>query len=235
MPSDVPPIGAFYSSFQGAMAARLIRARLARMWPRLDGLAVLGVGYTAPFLRLWRDQAYRCVALSPAPLEVTRWPSGANLTCAAEEHALPFPDLSFDRVLLLHGLEGAENARRLLREVWRVMKDDGAVMAVVPNRAGLWAYSDATPFGYGRPYSSGQLDRLLAASLFRVERRDGALFLPPVSSRALLRGAQLWEHGGRRIVPRLAGLAIAEATKDLYGAIPAGRVVSARMVVADTG
>ncbi len=93
--------------------------------------------------------------------------------------SLPFSDLSLDRVLVVHGLEHAENARRMLREVWRVLKDDGRLLVVAPNRAGLWAHVEGTPFGQGQPYSRGQIARLLTGSLFRVERRDGALYVPP--------------------------------------------------------
>ena len=115
----------------------------------------------------------------PAQVGVSRWPAGApNLSCTVEEDTLPFPDLCFDRVLLVHGLEAAENARRMLREVWRVLKDDGRLLVVAPNRVGLWAHAESTPFGHGQPYSPGQVGRLLAASLFRVERRDTALYLP---------------------------------------------------------
>ena len=97
----------------------------------------------------------------------------------AEEDALPFPDLCFDRILLVHGLEMAENARRLLRETWRVLKDDGRLLVVAPNRRGLWAHTEHTPFGHGQPYSPGQVSRLLARHMFHVEHRDSALFTPP--------------------------------------------------------
>ena len=78
-----------------------------------------------------------------------------NLCCAGQEDALPFPDLCFDRILLMHGLEVAENARRLLREVWRVLKDDGLLLVVAPNRRGLWAHVESTPFGRGSPIRPG--------------------------------------------------------------------------------
>ena len=64
--------------------------------------------------RLWREQATRCIALTPAQMGATRCPAGApSLSCTAEEDALPFADLMFDRVLLVHGLEAAESARRM--------------------------------------------------------------------------------------------------------------------------
>jgi hypothetical protein len=93
---------------------------------------------------------------------------------------------------------------------------------------------EATPFGHGQPYSPGQLGRLLGRQMFRVERRDGALFVPPFRARPLLRAAHLWERAGRTLCPRFAGVAIVEAEKDLFAAMPAGAVaVRRRMVLAE--
>ena len=204
------------------------------LWPDLTGQTVLGIGYAAPYLRLWRGRAARVVALTPAQMGVARWPAGAPaLSCTAEEDALPFPDLSFDRILLVHGLEGADNARRMLREIWRVLKDDGHLIVVAPNRAGMWAYWESTPFGHGHPYSPGQIGRLLAACLFRVERRDTALWMPPVRLRLVLRGAGLFERTGRRLMPGLAGVTLTEAVKDLYAAMPVKAAPRRRLVLAE--
>jgi SAM-dependent methyltransferase len=148
-----------------------------------------------------------------------------GFTCLAAEDALPFADFSFDRVLLVHGLETAENARRLLREVWRVMADDGRLIVVAPNRRGMWAHADSTPFGHGQPYSPGQIGQLLRAAMFSVERRDAALFVPPTRLRIVLNSAPVWERTGRRFARGLAGLTITEAVKDMYAAVPAGAVL----------
>lgn len=225
----------FYATARGAVAARLLRERLARLWPSLRGQDVLGIGFPQPFLRLWRDHARRCIAVTPWELGPTLWPaSGPGLTCAAEEHALPFPDLSFDRVLLIHGLEAAENRRVLLREVWRVLKDDGRLLVVVPNRNGLWAYTESTPFGHGQPFSSGQIARLLAASLFRAERSDVGLYMPPSRRRSALRSAALAERLGPRVAPALGGVIMVEALKDAYAGMPVKPVPRRQVVVAET-
>jgi SAM-dependent methyltransferase len=235
MTSEVHGLGAFYASAGGALAARLVRDRLRALWPALPGMAVLGLGHAAPYLDLWRAEAARCIALTPAQgaHRVPRWPAPPALCCTlvAEEAALPFADRSFDRVLLVHGLEAAEHAKRLLREVWRVLADDGRLLVAVPNRVGMWAHLDRTPFGHGQPYSNGQLERLLTRHLFRVERRESALFVPPYGLRFLRGLAAPWERAGRTLCPGLAGLVLLEAEKDLFAALPAGAVAVRRRVV----
>jgi SAM-dependent methyltransferase len=234
MAADSHAAADFYGTTRGAVAARLLRERLVALWPDLHGQSVLGIGFAAPYLRLWRGTAERCIAVTPAQMGATRWPVGEPcLSCTAEEDALPFPDMSFDRVILVHGLEAAENARRLLREIWRVLKDDGRLLVVAPNRAGLWAYVERTPFGHGQPYSFGQLGRLLATSLYRVERRDTVLWLPPVGPRLVLRSADLFERAGRRLMPGMAGVIISEAVKDVYAAMPLKPVPRRRLVLAE--
>jgi SAM-dependent methyltransferase len=235
MAADAHAAADFYGTARGTVAARLLRERLSLLWPDLRGQSVLGIGFAAPYLRFWLEQAARCIALTPAQMGAARWPVGSpNLSCTAEEDALPFPDLLFDRILLVHGLEAAESARRLLRETWRVLKDDGRLLIIAPNRSGMWAYRENTPFGHGQPYSFGQIGRLLAASLYRAERRDTALYLPPSDWRLVLRGANLFERTGRNWLTGFSGVTITEAVKDLYAAMPVETVPRRRLVLAET-
>lgn len=237
MTTEVHGLAPFYGSAGGELAARLVRERLALLWPALPGMAVLGIGYAAPYLGLWQAQARRCIALTTHHGTLAPWPGGRAPSAAlvAEEASLPFADRSFDRILLVHGLEAAENARFLLREAWRVLGDDGRLIVVVPNRAGLWAHLERTPFGHGQPYSVGQLTRLLALHLFRVERREAALFLPPYGLRLLRSAAPAMERAGRLLCPRLAGVTVVEAEKDLFAALPAGAVALRRRVLVTEG
>jgi len=229
MGQEVHGLDHFYATPAGALTARLLRDRLRLLWPSLSRRSVLGLGYASPFLRLWREDAARCVALVPQHLPRWRWPrSDASCTAVGEEEALPFPDLMFDRILLVHGLEHAENARRLLREAWRILKDDGRLLVIVPNRLGLWAHMERTPFGHGHPYSPHQLEALLQRQMFRVARRDAALFVPPFRSRLLLRSAGAWERLGVRLAPGLAGVTMVEAEKDCFAAVTAGAVRTRR-------
>lgn len=216
----------FYASPTGQAAARLLSARLSALWPDLSGCRLLGLGWTAPFLPLWRGRVGRLCALIPAELGPAGWPEGHEhpdgLVAVGEEERLPFADLSFDRVLVVHGLEASGSVRRMLREVWRVLADEGLALFVVPNRRGIWAHLETTPFGQGQPYSEGQLSRLLRRHLFAVERCDHALFCPPFPWRPLLAGAAAWDRAGRRIAPALSGVVLVEARKSAFGAVPAG-------------
>jgi len=83
----------------------MIRRRIRLIWPDLTGMRLLGMGYAVPYLRPFREEAERVVAIMPSLQGVLPWPpDGANLVALAEESELPFDDSSMDRVLLIHGL-----------------------------------------------------------------------------------------------------------------------------------
>jgi SAM-dependent methyltransferase len=217
MHDDVVDLRDFYATSLGQVARRMIRRRLRLLWPDVANLRVLGIGYATPYLRLFRGEAERVLALMPAPQGVLNWPpEGPNLVALADEAELPLPDNSIDRVLLVHALEGSEQVRNLLKEIWRVLAAGGRLLVVVPNRRGIWARVDRTPFGHGHPYTPGQLSRLLRDERFTPERSAAALFVPPTGSRMILRSATAWENLGERWFTRFAGVALLEASKQIY-------------------
>ena len=129
-------------------------------------MALLGVGYATPYLGVFREEVERTFAFMPATQGVVKWPSAApSLAALVHETLLPLQDASVDRVLAIHALEMSVHAPDMLSEVWRVLAAGGRVLIVVPNRRGLWARMDTTPFGYGRPFSRAQLTQLLREAL----------------------------------------------------------------------
>ena len=217
MHQDVVDLRAFYQSDLGQVVQRMIRRRVRRFWPELHGLSLLGVGFATPYLRPFKSEAERVLAVMPASQGVTIWPlSEPNVVALAEETDLPLPDMSIDRVLLVHGLEYTEHLRPLMREIWRVLAGGGRLLAIVPNRRGIWARIENTPFGHGRPFSSGQLSRTLRDNLFVPEREDRALYMPPLRSRFLLAASPAWEEVGWRWLHRFSGVILIEASKQLY-------------------
>jgi SAM-dependent methyltransferase len=168
----------------------------------------------------------------PAGQGVLPWPEdGPNAVALAEEIELPLQDYSIDRVLLVHALEHSDNARLLLREIWRVLAGGGRLLAVVPNRRGIWARLERTPLGIGHPYTAGQLSRLLRDEHFTPEQTAAALFIPPTTSRVMLRAAPAWEKLGERWFTTFAGVVLVEATKEIYAKTAESRRLKRRQQV----
>ena len=111
----------------------------------------------------------------------------------------------------------------MLREVWRALASGGRLLAVVPNRRGLWARMDTTPFGHGRPYSRSQITSLMRETWFTPVSWSEALYVPPIPRGWFLRSAVAWERTGATLSAPFAGVHIVEATKQVYRAIPARR------------
>lgn len=220
---DAIDLKEFYGAPLGHVVRRLLNARLRARWGDVKGARVFGLGFATPYLGGFRGEAASLGALMPAEQGVIPWPDGrANLTGLVEETALPLPDECADHVLLVHMLECASNTRALLRELWRVLAPQGRLSLIVPNRRGLWARVDTTPFGYGRPYSRSQLGRLLKEAMFLPEEWQYALYMPPFNWRVLLRWPVFWERLGLVLWPTFSGVILLEATKQVYGAVPVG-------------
>jgi len=230
---EAAQLSAFYATPAGTAVRRLILRRIRRFWPNGAGLRLLGYGYATPYLRPFLGDAERVAALMPARMGVIAWPRHAPpLTVMGEEEALPFPEAMFDRILLVHGLEGAENARVLLRQLWRVLAPEGRLLVVAPNRTSLWALTEASPFACGRPFRRSELDALLRDTLFEPEGWDRALHLPPHLKRRKTTPSLWWERMGRRLLPAMAGVHLVEAKKSLYGAAPIRKLKTAEAKLA---
>jgi SAM-dependent methyltransferase len=228
---DVLALQKFYASPLGEAVRRAASRRLRALWPNADGRDMLGLGYAAPYFDGYRADARRTVLMMPAAQGAEPWPAeGGGLTVLSSEPRLPFMDAIFDRVLLVHALEEADEPHTLLREVWRVMAPEGRLVSIVANRWSLWAQSDRTPFGSGRPYSRTQLAALLSDALFEPVVSARALYAPPSTWTPFVRAAEAFERVGELVWPAQGGLVLMEAVKRLYAttARSEGRVLLAK-------
>lgn len=203
---DVYELRGFYRSPLGRSVRRTVSARLREEWPDVRGKRVLGVGHATPYLRPFLEEAERVLAVMPAAEGCLHWPKeGPNRTALSYEYDLPLPDASVDNLLVIHALEATDNVHALLRELWRVLVPGGRLLAVIPHRSGLWARTDTTPFGIGRPFSRGQITRLAEEAMFHVDRVEPLLFAPPSARRFWLGSASTLERLGRRALPQVGG------------------------------
>ncbi len=213
---DVLDLRNFYYRTQlGRVAQRAIREQVVALWPDVKGQTVAGYGFAVPLLRPYLDQARRVIGLMPGPQGVMPWPAGQpNVSVLGEEIAWPIETGRVDKLIVMHGLETSQMPTAVLAECARVLGPGGKALFVVPNRAGLWSRNDATPFGFGRPYSLGQLDTQLKDHGFLSEEQRTTLYQPPSTRKFWRKTAAFWERTGRAI-PMIAagGILMVEASK----------------------
>ena len=163
---------------------------LSSVWARLPEERLVGLGYAVPYLERFGADTERTFAFMPAGQGAVNWPMAElSSTALVFDEELPLPDSSIDRVLMVHSLEFAENPRETMKELWRVLAPGGRLVIVVPNRRGVWARMEHTPFGSGRPYSRGQLTALLRETNFTPGASAEALFFPPSKLKMVLQAA----------------------------------------------
>ena len=216
---DVVDLHSFYYRTKlGRIAQRSLRERIVDLWPDTKGQTVAGFGFAGPMLRPFLADSRRVLNLMPGQQGVMPWPEGLpNHSVMVEETRWPVPTGMIDRLIVLHGLETCERQSELLDEIWRVLGPGGRALFVVPARSGLWARRDVTPFGYGRPYSVGQLENQLRKHAFLPGRTVGALFSLPSHRGWAIRSAAIFERFGSRlawIAP--AGAVMVEVTKQVH-------------------
>lgn len=196
----------YYRSPLGRAAQKVVRDELVRFWPQVKGETVVGFGFAVPMLRPFLQDAQRVIALMPGPQGVMPWPEPAsNVSVLCEDTLWPLASSSVDKLVLLHGLETSDHPMALLDECWRVLSEEGRAVFVVPNRAGIWSQSDATPFGFGRPYSLGQLEKQLRDIGLIPTRTLSTLYQPPSARAVWRRFAGTMENVGRHIPIFAAG------------------------------
>ncbi|MBN8532109.1 MAG: methyltransferase domain-containing protein [Alphaproteobacteria bacterium] len=218
---DVIDLKSFYASPLGQVLCRSLRRKIRDFWPDENGARIIGVGYAAPFLTSYLDEARLTACLMPMGQGVTHWPSPAyslkqNLSAMVEETSLPLPDESVTRALVAHALENTEHGWQLLSEIWRVLEPGGRVICIVPNRSGLLAHVETTPFGQGRPFSLGQLKAILRDSQLTPSRHAMAGFFAPFHSKMALRISRVCEPLFSVLLRPLGGLIVMEAEKQVY-------------------
>jgi SAM-dependent methyltransferase len=223
MQHDVLELRNFYHRPLGGIVRRVLTQRLRVRWRSAQGSRLVGLGFAVPYIGMFRGEASHVAALMPANQGALVWPSsGPVQSIMVDEGMLPLPDASVDLLLCVHCLEVSERAGPLLREMWRVLAPEGKLLIVVPNRRGLWARFDTTPFGHGRPYSRAQLEELLNVAMFTPLVWTSALFMPPLDRQWLVRWATVFERVGARLWPAFAGVVIVEARKELMALMPKG-------------
>lgn len=229
---DIQTFRSFYETPLGERVFSTIANKLDFGARDVSGERVMGLGYVTPYLEWFKTRAERCFAFMPAHQGACVWPSAEKVaTALVFEEDLPLPDSAVDRIMLVHSLEFAENAREMLSEMWRVLAPNGRITVVVPNRRGLWARNDHTPFGSGQPYSRQQLLQLLHETNFTVANIGEALYFSPAGGVMARAFSAIYEPLARNFFPYFGGIIICEAQKRVFQGLPVHRRHSRRIFI----
>lgn len=214
------PSADFYKTKRGRLVTHLIYRQIKAFWQDINKGKIIGAGNAIP----WISKIYRknkeATALCFDSKNIIPCPPGISNQKIVKENKWQIDDNSIDKILLIHGLESADTPDALLREAWRVLKPMGKILVITPNRRGLWAHYETTPFGHGMPYSKTQLKHILENHSLTVTKTKYALFIPPLKWRFGHKAAIILDKIGEVILPFWAGVILMEAEKKIYAAIP---------------
>jgi SAM-dependent methyltransferase len=180
----------------------ILDQQLARLQLDPSRARILDVGCGTGGASLTLARHGRAVALdrSPgafalAPGKVAR-PYTHRVIASASE-PLPFSDGSFDVVCALDILEHLDDDAACARELERVCKPGGHVIAYVPAYPILWGYNDEYSH-HKRRYVKSELSSLLAGAQLEIVESgyfNAVLFLPTLAARLVQRAAPKLTNG----------------------------------------
>lgn len=145
-------------------------------------------------------------------------------TILGDLHRLPIASDTIDVVILPHTLEFSDRPHAILREVQRILRSDGHVIALGFKPGGLWGLRRLIP-GAGLPpavenyLSDRRMSDWLQLLDMRIQQSERYFFRWPVSGNRG-GGSTDWERRGRRWWPELAACYMLKAQKRVVTLTP---------------
>lgn len=214
---DVKDWQRFFDSQMGRTYLHLIQPSIVAKCTHLKDQKVLGIGFALPYLDMLSQQGEdrACIAAMPSYLGACHWPDNKpNRVALVDETRLPFADNYFDMIIVAHCLEFSGHQHSLLREIWRILNNQGKIMVLSANKLSLWSSIGKTPLTQGGSFTSSQLLYLLQSNLFIPTSFQQDLYMPPFQWCARNRSVAKFLNktvGG--VLPAAGGIILAEAYK----------------------
>jgi 2-polyprenyl-3-methyl-5-hydroxy-6-metoxy-1,4-benzoquinol methylase len=117
------------------------------------------------------------VEVGRKPAEFAKNELGLDVFCGQAEEAC-FQDREFDVVTMIHSLEHVPDPRRVLKEIHRILRDDGIFIAVVPNLESWSAQKNGINWMWLQPQN--HYSHFTPETLSEMASREG--FIPKIIS-----------------------------------------------------
>lgn len=216
---DIIHLRDWYRTPTGHVVRRQIQKAISDLWPDITAKRILVIGYGVPYIKLWLKEAQVFCAI-PAKMGAIHWPNhNPNRVVLAWENELPFQENFFDAICIIHCLEFSQDDLEVLDECNRVLRDDGRLLTLAPNRAGAWSHREISPLALGKPYSHSQLEKLFHKSSFMCTQSEYALFTPPTNKSWVHKYSDTFEKIGRKLHAPMGGVILMECKKDIHAAV----------------
>ena len=213
---EIVRLDQFYHEEAGRLVADFLRQAIAPQIAHHAHIDRLGFGY--PFMAMG-DESFP--VLIPSEMGALAYGQADGvMTASVDSHAWPIAGDSFNQILMCHGLEFCHDPEACLAEAHRVLVSAGELVLMVPNRRSLWVRDDRTPLGHGRPFSKGQITKLLTKTGFTITKISSALLVPPRGLTAPFRIAKALDHLGHYGWRMFGGVFLIKATKLTYAKTP---------------
>jgi SAM-dependent methyltransferase len=207
----------FYSDRIGRLQFRILRRIFLPLFPNSAPATIIGIGYALPFLSIAKEGGHNIfhvlpTAASKPPLTLAK----SHHSCVAYESLLPLPNHCADMVIVAHILEFTHHRETLLKEICRILKPQGRVLLLVPNRFSPWRFFRQRILTRGNFFSTHDLINLISAFPLVLESCQSALYAPPITKRWFIKTYRFWEIIGTSI-PGYFGLALLAVLRQQEG------------------
>jgi len=184
MPGQFPSdLEGFYRSPSGRYLSNEIENCLSSIWAGSDlkQCHLLCVGFPPPGIMKTALSGQSFAVFSPGFLGPNKIDNkGLNISLVGDETHLPFPEGSYDRVLVFHALEYMEDPRSFIEEVWKILSPGGRVFLMTPNKKGAWKKTGLPNSELAKPYLFREVRSFLEQNGFTVGKNFGASYGLPV-------------------------------------------------------
>jgi SAM-dependent methyltransferase len=213
----------FYASPLGQQAVSVVGKAVSKLWhiPEGEEGAVLALGYAPPYMQklpLNPHHALIYAMLEQQGGQALKDGEGNNITSLTDSQRLPFSEASFDRVVCAHAVEQS-TMEAIFHEIERVLIPLGEAILIIPNRRGLWARVETTPWAFGNPYSLKRIRSALSHTSLMITEVSAVLYIPPSHYKGVVLLRPLWEGLGCFLPQQWAGVYVIRVVKQIYATV----------------
>lgn len=216
---DVTNFYQFYQTVLGGLVKRVLMENLDELWEKNCDNYICGLGYCEQFLEIYKQRGVKTLSLQSIYSGVYVQNSSLGIrNLLIDENHLPLADNSQTHILSMHLLEHTASPFSYIKEVARVLSpDNGEAIFIIPNRRGLWARIENTPFGHGKPYTKQQIIDVAEAYNLHIKNYKTALFFPPREHPPIRLYVNLAEYiGSHSFLSSYGGVHIIKLVKYAY-------------------